>query len=213
MKLRSDAILLAIIWVVVIAVICFSMSTAAETKDSVRVPRALTIIGCETIEYVTIEVPVKSIDPKGEVFDDPTEVLTYRVPMYDIPEGFERFLAPPVVHNFHDLEWNVVDGKLDCKREIVDLTDEGELQGAPTIGADFARAIGCQMAAMSYAPKWADSNPGWWPIAIGCPNPLYSDNGTPDDGQDDYIVGYKMPECPSDIKGMIIKCTFDESAI
>ena len=175
-----------------------SVTLAGEKRSGVSVPRTLTVIGCRVTEYVSAYDPITSSPAK-------------RMKLKDVPEGY--IIVPPLVHDYKDYEWRIENSELECKRDIVDLLDTEEIKGAPLLGADFSRHIQCVMASMSYAPKWAAAHPGWWPIGIGCPNPMLDDGGTPSDYSDDRIIGYKMPECPSEINGLIVTCKFDESAI
>ena len=182
----------SLLWLGIIAL------PAKERSADVFVPRQLAIIGCEVEEYVW-------------TYDPMVAGSEFRTPVSKVPSGYLVLPAPH--HDAKDLEWKIVEGKLDCMRDLVTLDDAAELAGVPSIGADFSRAIGCQMAAMSFSPDWAKAHPGWWPLAVGCPNPIYTNNGTPDDTSDDRIVGYKMPECPSEINNIVVECTFDEGGI
>jgi len=164
--------------------------------EKVEAPRAITIISCRIEEFVTIILP------------DGSEKT---ISINDYKDGDQ--IVPPEVRNYHNYEWKISHGEMECMREIVELTDTEELKGAPPLGADFSSPVPCIAAAMSFTPVWNDLHKGWAVFAVGCPNPLYDDNGTPDDKSDDRIIGYKMPECPSEINNLPVKCHFDESEV
>lgn len=171
------------------------ISGAAHPAEVPKAPRALAIIGCQVEEFVTILLPDGS---------------QKRIALDDYKTGE---IVSPSVSNYRDYEWKIRDGELACQRDLVDLMDTEELKGAPSLDTDFSSNQTCVGAAIAYTPIWNDAHEGWAVFAAGCPNPQYSDNGTPDDKSDDRIVGHKMPECPSEINGMAIKCNFDESEV
>ena len=178
----------------VIIGLLFSLQVT-QAESGVTVPRSLSIVACETNEFITIL-------RGANVLRVPIEKLMWA----------DKIIKPQV-HNWRDLEWRIEGGKIDCKHEIIDLTDLAELKGMPGMDEDFSRHLICNLAAASYTPTWNDRNHGWAVMAIGCPKPLFSDNGTPDDLSDDRIVGYAMPSCPSEINNILIKCLFSENEI
>lgn len=124
--------------------------------------------------------------------------------------------------NWRDLEWHLNDSlEYECKRVVLRLEDstpyQMQAQGKEIpLDADFSKHEQCAARAMEIGPRWNDQHKGWATMAIGCPTPWMSDNGTPDDKSDDFPTGsYKMPECPVHQPGTQnrIKCTYDESAI
>lgn len=189
----------------VVAGVLWSVGTVGPVKagsDSVSVPRSLAITACEIVEMVWV---VQRSHPAG------IQPLPERKRIDEVLEG-EEVIEKPYAH-WKDYEWNIVDGKLDCRHDIVPLPVEQLIGTGGPLGGDLSRHLVCNRAAMSIAPEYAQDHPGWWPFAVGCPNPLYSDGGTPGDTSDDRIVGYKMPECPREVNGIAIKCKFSENEI
>lgn len=121
---------------------------------------------------------------------------------------------------WRDLELHLEGGELQCKRERLDLEDGTPY--SPTapgdlipLDANFAIAAQCARAAMMIAPDWEAKNKGWGVVAVGCPVPIMSDNGTPEDSNDDYQIGLKAVECPATFPGtdFPMRCRFDGSVI
>lgn len=166
----------------------------AQSANGVVVPRKLAVTACEVIQMVWV---VQRDHPAG------ITPLPVRKRVDEVEEG-EEVIEPPYAH-WQDLEWNIIDGKLDCRHDIMSIEDAAELEGAPPTSNDLSRHLQCQMAAMSIAKPYADKHPGWWPFAVGCPNPMYNHDGK--------IVGYQMPACPSEINGIQVKCMFSEDEI
>lgn len=98
------------------------------------------------------------------------------------------------------MEWLFKDAEMQCKREVVELQDAAEENGAPPIDHDLSDNFQCQQAAMTYTPEYNKAHHGWAVYMVGCPNPIYNGDGK--------VIGYKMPECPSSVK-----CNFDPSFI
>lgn len=106
---------------------------------------------------------------------------------------------------WRDYEWKIKDGVLLCKREEIKLTDEiAEQTGLPELNSDFGDYAVCASVAMSYGPKWEAQNKGYAVMAIGCPTKITSDG---------KVVGFKIPDCPREINGLILTCKFDSSLI
>lgn len=108
---------------------------------------------------------------------------------------------------WRDLEWHFDNGlELQCKREVVPLEDSAALHdpSVTPLTPNFSAFAQCASVAMSYAPRWEQANRGWAVMAVGCPVPITVDG---------KVVAYKMPDCPSSINGMDIKCKFDASLI
>lgn len=121
---------------------------------------------------------------------------------------------------WRDLELHVEDGQVQCKRIVLyDLQDSAQFdQLAPAdlipLDPDFSNWGQCARAGVVMAQAWNEDNQGWATVKVGCPTPIMSDNGTPDDMSDDVQVGLKLPECPSHLPdGSPMRCVFDESAI
>jgi hypothetical protein len=112
---------------------------------------------------------------------------------------------------WRDLEWKILDGELQCKRDIAELEDSSLLnplqqQNLIPLTPDFSVWSQCAAVAMHYSAAWNEQHKGWAVLAVGCPTPI-TDHGK--------TVGYKMPECPSRMPGtdFPMRCNFDESAI
>lgn len=119
-------------------------------------------------------------------------------------------------HGWRDLELHINgNNEYECKRIVVPLEDAAIYQGLPPLASDFSNHTQCARAAMGFAPQWNDQNKGYAVVGIGCPVPEWADNGTPGDKSDDYIVGYRLPGCPSFRPGTNnrMRCSFDESAV
>src|SRR6185312_3094444 len=109
-------------------------------------------------------------------------------------------------HNWRDLELHIVNGELECKREVIELQDQVEMlqQGKVLpLHPNFSEWSQCAAVAMSYAQTWNDANKGWAVVAAGCPAPIVDQNGN--------VLSYKLPECPSKLPGSDtpLKCRFD----
>lgn len=108
---------------------------------------------------------------------------------------------------WRDLEWHLdAGGELECKREVVPLTDAVTLM-APEVNElkpDFSDLAQCAAVGMQYAPAYEKANKGWGVMAVGCPVRIETDG---------VLTGWKLPDCPSEIGGMPIKCRFDGSLI
>lgn len=122
--------------------------------------------------------------------------------------------------DWRDLEWHRdAEFALECKRIAVKLQDavtaNYSSKKAADLNPDWSEPTQCSARSMDLAPRWSAQNPGYWPLAIGCPTPIANNMGTPDDTSDDVIIDYKMPECPSYEPGTNtpMKCKFDESVI
>jgi hypothetical protein len=112
--------------------------------------------------------------------------------------------------NWRDLELHIVDGELQCKREVVDLVDKVQMinpESSMPLNPDFSQWAQCAGVAMSYSQTWNEANKGWAVVAAGCPVPIVNNDGT--------VVDYKLPECPDYLPGTTsrIKCRFDASVI
>lgn len=106
-----------------------------------------------------------------------------------------------------DLEWHFDKGlELQCKREVVPLEDAVAAfhDTVKPLASNFADLAQCAHAGVMFAPKWEEANKGWAVMAIGCPVKIEVDG---------KVVGYKLPDCPSSIGGLAIKCRFDSSVI
>jgi hypothetical protein len=122
---------------------------------------------------------------------------------------------------WRDLELHIVNGELQCRREVLyDLQDATQFSTAApadliALNPDFSVPTSCARVGVVMAQAWNEQNKGWATIAVGCPVPIMSDNGTPDDKSDDYQVGLKLPECPSFLPGTDspMRCRFDASVI
>lgn len=154
--------------------------------------------------------------------------------------GAEVMPAP----GWRDLELRVVDGEYQCKRTQVDVEDAVAMNyarkpykiagvgdifphedhpQAPVTGSLYAEPLSpnfgdhgqCARAGIMMSTAWNENNPGHVVVAVGCPTPLMSDNGTPETTVDDYIVGWILPSCPTYLPGTDNRmfCRFDESAI
>lgn len=164
------------------------------------VPNELAVTICEVKEFVTL------IDTAT---GDTVRVLKKDVPM----QGSGWMILPPQVHNWKDLEWNIVQGKLDCEHIITPVWKAGGLGGDVPTTTDLSRHLQCMQAAVSIAPKFMEQYPGWAVMSAGCPNPRWFNNNTPEDYTDDFIIGYEMPECPTSIGGIEIECEFTKQEL
>lgn len=155
---------------------------AIQAPNSPRAPTDLVVIACRS-DDLTGKPGRHGVDPvTGEY--DPT-------------------LA---ARNWRDLEPKVVDGALECKREVNQLQDQtvvmdptGKL--AKPLNSNFGNLAQCASASMFWSTQWNDAHPGWAVVATGCPTPIVDEQGV--------IKGWKMPDCPR----FVGKCKFDESLI
>jgi hypothetical protein len=151
----------------------------------------------------------------------PTELVIVACRVVDwtglrpLPEGVQA------VHNWRDLEWFTNDGQeYECKREVAALQDSTLFSEKATgkeipLNANFSDLGQCASRSMEVGPRWNDKHPGWAVMGVGCPVPIMNDNGTPETTLDDYVIGYKLPECPIHQPGTEnrMRCHFDESVI
>jgi hypothetical protein len=143
----------------------------------------------------------------------PTTLVIVACRVDDLTDQNRYPMAPK---HFRDLEWHVNKSlELECKREEMPVEDLAVIQGAPPLPNDFSNQTHCARAAMHFATEWGLRHSGWWPIAVGCPVPIMSDNGTPGDKSDDFVVAWKLPECPRYMPGTEnrMKCRFDASSV
>ncbi len=109
-----------------------------------------------------------------------------------------------------DLEWHFTSpgNELECKREVVPLEDSVALVSpeTPALHPNFAALAQCAAVAMQYSPTYERTHKGWAVMAIGCPTKITN-------GPDGEIIGWKLPDCPSQVGGLPIKCKFDDSLI
>jgi len=88
------------------------------------------------------------------------------------------------------------DGVYECQRDIYPLVPRNPEVDPGNMAGD----VGCARAGMTIAPQWQEQHPGWAVVTIGCPNPMYNEDGR--------IIGYQMPGCPREMT-----CKFDEQEI
>jgi hypothetical protein len=105
-----------------------------------------------------------------------------------------------------DLEWHFEDAELECKREVVPLEDAVAMMdpSVRSLAADFSSTSQCAHAGAFFMPTWEQANQGWAVMAIGCPVRIETDG---------RLTGWKLPDCPSSIGGLSIKCRFDGSNV
>jgi hypothetical protein len=109
------------------------------------------------------------------------------------------FVGEPDVNSeftgWRNTEWDMSQGVMHCRREIVEVYDPSVDQGAAT--QPFNPAV-CMRTVMRMGPQFdvdhRDKPWRFWRAA--CPVPMLNNNGTPDDQRDDYIVGWTLPPCP-----------------
>jgi hypothetical protein len=109
--------------------------------------------------------------------------------------------------NWRDLEWHFDKGlELECKREVVPLEDAVAMMDptVKTLASDFSNVSQCAHAGAFFMPAWEQANKGWAVMAVGCPVRIETDG---------VLTGWKLPDCPSSIGGLSIKCRFDGSVI
>ena len=103
-----------------------------------------------------------------------------------------------------DLEWHFDKGlELECRRDVVPLED-AVAAADPTVAplvSDFSKPMQCGRAGAMFATNVRE---GWAVMAIGCPVRIETDG---------VLTGWKLPDCPSEIGGLPIKCRFDGSLI
>jgi hypothetical protein len=170
------------------AVLAATVASAAQAPAIKKAPTQLSVIACRVDDW------------------------TGKRPL---PEG----VRPS--KDWRDLEWHRdAEFALECKRIALQLEDAVAMnysnKEAAALHPDWSDAGQCSARSMDLAPRWSAQNPGYWPLAIGCPTPIADDNGTPDDKSDDVIIDYKMPECPMyepGKDGKRMHCKFDESMI
>jgi hypothetical protein len=117
--------------------------------------------------------------------------------------------------DWRDLEWRRgKDHALQCKHVIIELQDAVEMnyssKEAAKLHPDWSEHGQCAARSMDLGPRWAAQNPGYWPLAIGCPKAM-----TKKIGGVDVIYDYAMPPCPSFEPGteFPMKCEFSEGLI
>jgi hypothetical protein len=123
--------------------------------------------------------------------------------------------------DWRDLEWHrdPLDHSLSCKFLTVQLEDAVAMnysnKEAAALHPDWSDAGQCSARSMDFAPRWAEQNKGWWPLAIGCPKRVVQRVTGEDGTQVDVIIDYQTPPCPSYEPGtnFPMKCKFDESMI
>lgn len=97
-------------------------------------------------------------------------------------------------------------GEATCKREIVNQFDMPK-----GLFTDARTQIGCMRLSMAIAPEWNEKpgNEGWAVVATGCPTPIINDkNNNNELDEDEEILDWKLPECPS-----WIKCNYTENEV
>lgn len=134
----------------------------------------------------------------------------------------KRPLPPNVfpAKGWKDLELHVEDGEFQCKREVLNLEDgtlysPKALMDTLPLYPNFADLTQCGRIGVVQAAEYNKVHPGCGVVGVGCPVPIMDDNGTPDDSNDDRIIGFKLPECPTRIPGSDspMHCRFDSSLI
>jgi hypothetical protein len=105
-------------------------------------------------------------------------------------------------------EWDMSEGVMHCRRVEVELYDPSVDMGADPM--PFTN-MACMRAAMTQGPAFdaANANKPWRFWRAACPTPIMSDNGTPDNSNDDVVVGWKIPECPR--KDGTVECEVDSA--
>lgn len=92
-----------------------------------------------------------------------------------------------------NLQWDLTDAKMHCRRQEVQLYDASVDQGADP--KPFTQ-MDCWRAGILIGSQWDASHPNskyrLWRVA--CPVPLKNTMGT-EDTRDDQIVGWSMPDC------------------
>lgn len=123
-------------------------------------------------------------------------------------------------YGWRDLEWHVEGGELECKREVLALQDgtldaDGATADMIKLEPNWSDYGQCAHEGATQAARWDDHHKGWATMLIGCPVPIWNDNGTPNDKSDDYIVDFKLPECPAHQPGSVfpMRCRFDAGVI
>lgn len=119
---------------------------------------------------------------------------------------------PPemAARDWRDLEPHVENGELQCKRVELPLEDSTPFNANATadtipLNPNFGDPVQCARAGILPATTYHD-RPGWSVLALGCPTPITDRTGR--------IVGWKLPDCPRQIKALRgITCKFDESVI
>lgn len=100
-----------------------------------------------------------------------------------------------------NLEWDMSQGLLHCRRMEVNITSIAETAGQepPPWTPDK-----CPMAAVAIANQWdtAHTNSNWRIRWAACPTPIYADKDT-----SKPPISWKLPECP--YKDGTVECEMD----
>ena len=124
-------------------------------------------------------------------------------------DGKPVFDPESAAKNWRDLELHVVDGELQCKRQLIAIEDKDVMvNNAEPLHANFGEPTQCARASALFftTVNWDAQHRGWAVVGVGCPTPIVDSQGV--------IIEWHMPECPRKL-GTIegIKCKFDESVI